>query len=267
MIIFLKKLIKFIKNIIQINLRLIKNSIKNDKSDFKFIDLNIFSPFLKNSEEVIDYKRSLHKTNMAWSDNVYKRLRFYSLHQHIFRVCNDKNLLKYNFAECGVWYGHSAHMISKILKKHNFKKSFFLFDSFEGGLSDKSSNDENLIKKLTVKETIKEKNIFSSTEVEVKKNLKEFKFIKIFPGWIPNSFPKSQKLRFSFVHIDVDLYEPTLESLKYFWPKLTKNGVIVIDDYSSSQFDGSTKAVDTFLKSIRPGFFYKVPMGSCFIIK
>jgi O-methyltransferase len=267
MIIFLKKLTNFIKNIILINLRLIKNFFINGKSDFQFIDLHIFSPFLKNSKESIDYKRSLIMTNMTWSDNVYKRLRFYSLHQHICRVCNDKNLLKYNFAECGVWYGHSAHMISKILKKHNFKKSFFLFDSFEGGLSDKSSNDKNLIKKLSVNETIKEKNIFTSTEAEVTNNLKEFKFIKIFPGWIPDSFPDTQKLKFSFVHIDVDLYEPTLESLKYFWPKLTKNGVIVIDDYSSSQFDGATKAVDTFLKSISPSFFYKVPMGSCFIIK
>jgi len=267
MIIFLKKLIKFIQSIIQINLRLIKNFIKNNKSDFHFIDLNIFSPFLINSNEIIDYKRSLLKTNMSWSDNVYKRLRFYSLHQHICRVCNDKKLLNYNFAECGVWYGHSAHMISKILSKHDFKKSFFLFDSFEGGLSDKSSNDKNLIKKLSVNEIIKEKNIFSSTEAEVKNNLKEFKFIKILPGWIPSSFPKSQKSKFSFVHIDVDLYDPTIESLKYFWPKLIRNGVIVIDDYSSSQFDGATKAVDTFLKTIKPSFFYKVPMGSCFIIK
>jgi len=69
------------------------------------------------------------------------------------------------------------------------------------------------------------------------------------------------------VHIDVDLYEPTLDSLNFFYPKLVKDGVIVCDDYGITQFPGAKKAVDEFLEKNNYKLFYEVPMGSCFIIK
>ncbi|MFW5652494.1 MAG: TylF/MycF/NovP-related O-methyltransferase [Planctomycetota bacterium] len=37
--------------------------------------------------------------------------------------------------------------------------------------------------------------------------------------------------RYRFVHIDVDVYEPTLACLEFFWPRLSPGGAIVIDDY------------------------------------
>ena len=72
---------------------------------------------------------------------------------------------------------------------------------------------------------------------------------------------------FSFVHIDVDLYQPTIDSLEFFWKKLVDGGFIVVDDYGSSQFPGAGIAVDEFLKEHKASFFYKVPMGACFIMK
>jgi O-methyltransferase len=69
------------------------------------------------------------------------------------------------------------------------------------------------------------------------------------------------------VHIDVDLYQPTLDSLEFFWPRLADGGFVVVDDYGSSQFPGATTATNEFLDKNKPSFFYKVPMGACFIIK
>ena len=39
--------------------------------------------------------------------------------------------------------GHSSYVISEILKKRRFKKNFFIFDSFDGGLSEISNKDRN----------------------------------------------------------------------------------------------------------------------------
>ena len=39
------------------------------------------------------------------------------------------------------------------------------------------------------------------------------------------------------------------DTQNYFWNLLVIGGVIVIDDYGSSQFPGATKAVDDFLKN------------------
>ena len=72
--------------------------------------------------------------------------------------------------------------------------------------------------------------------------LKDFKFVEIFKGWIPEKFNKVKDKKFSFVHIDVDLYEPTLQSLEFFFPRLIEGGIIVCDDYNSFGFDGAKKA-------------------------
>ena len=99
------------------------------------------------------------------------------------------------------------------------------------------------------------------------KVLKKFNFVKTYKGWIPKRFNEVQHLSFSLVHIDVDLYEPTLASLEFFYPRLSKGGVIICDDYNVSAYPGSKKAWDEFFNDKDYEFFYKVPMGACFIVK
>ena len=59
------------------------------------------------------------------------------------------------------------------------------------------------------------------------------------------------------MHINVDLYEPTKDSLDFFYPRLVKNGVIICNDYGSCKFPGAKKAVDEFLEENN----YKYPGG------
>jgi len=47
------------------------------------------------------------------------------------------------------------------------------------------------------------------------------------------------------VHIDVDLHEPTLACLEYFYPRLT-SGVIICDGYGSRLFPGARKAWEAY---------------------
>lgn len=172
-----------------------------------------------------------------------------------------------DFAECGAWKGHSAYIISSILSTSKFTGDFHIFDSFEGGLSEKVEKDKNLRKELNEKEIQIESNAFISTENEVRSCLKSFKFIHLYKGWIPERFSEAENKQFQFLHIDVDLYEPTRDSLEFFYARLVKNGVIVCDDYGASHFPGATKAVDEFLEKNNYKMFYPVPMGGCFIIK
>ena len=73
--------------------------------------------------------------------------------------------------------------------------------------------------------------------------------------------------KFSFVHIDVDLYEPTMKSLEFFFPRLVKGGIIVCDDYNSNIFNGAKKAWDKYFKNIKFDYFFHNPLGGCFLIK
>ncbi|HBH79257.1 MAG TPA: hypothetical protein DDY39_05465, partial [Nitrospira sp.] len=88
-----------------------------------------------------------------------------------------------------------------------------------------------------------------------------------YKGWIPDRFPEVKERRFAFVHIDVDLYQPIMDSLKFFFPRLLPGGIIVVDDYGYSIFPGAKKAVDEFRSGIECSMFYETPMGSCFIVR
>jgi O-methyltransferase len=53
--------------------------------------------------------------------------------------------------------------------------------------------------------------------------------------------------RFAFVSLDVDLYEPTLAGLRYFYPRLSLGGFIFIHDYNNRRYMGVRQAVADFL--------------------
>jgi len=259
----IKKIISIIGNVLGLSIHV---QVKGHrKSDFVLVDRFVFAPFFNKEKEVDLYTKGMNHSNSNWSDNFYKQCRYYSLVQ-IAEIAS-KSFPNLDIAECGVWKGHSAWMIANIFSKNNFTGTFHIFDSFEGGLSDKSVKDKNLVRNMTPDEVKIEKEIFSSQELEVAGVLSEFNFVSLHAGWIPEKFHEVDKSIFSFVHIDVDLYQPTQASLQFFWDRLTKGGYVVVDDYGSSQFPGATMAVDEFLAIHKPSFFYKVPMGGCFIIK
>jgi O-methyltransferase len=77
----------------------------------------------------------------------------------------------------------------------------------------------------------------------VKEALGAFPRIEFFPGWIPGAFPDEPGARYRFVHLDVDVYQPTRDSLDYFYPRLVPGGMIVCDDYG---WPGARKAIEEF---------------------
>ena len=65
-------------------------------------------------------------------------------------------------------------------------------------------------------------------------------------GRFPDTTEDIDDTWFCFVSIDVDLYEPTYEGLKFFYPRLTPGGFIIVDDYNNKLYEGAKKAVTKF---------------------
>lgn len=238
---------------------------KRRNTDVAFFDKHTLEYFLQDHERMVLHREGLTRSNTEWVDNFHLQCRMYSLQQLVEHAA-QKNP-DGEFVECGCWKGHSAYIISSLLTKHRFGKSFHIFDSFEGGLSDKTSEDISTYAQQTMEERETEKNWFASTVEELNHALKGFPFVKIYKGWIPDRFPEVKERRFAFVHIDVDLYQPIMDSLKFFFPRVLPGGIIVVDDYGYSMFPGAKKAVDEFRSGIECSMFYETPMGSCFIMK
>jgi O-methyltransferase len=84
-------------------------------------------------------------------------------------------------------------------------------------------------------------------------------------------FPETAKDvndKFCFVSLDVDLYEPTKEGLKFFYPLLSPGGVIMVHDFNNLNYKGVREAVLEFCRE--KGISY-VPIpdigGTVIIIK
>ena len=203
------------------------------------------------------------KTGAGSSDSIYRLLRFYSLFQMIRHVLSRN--IEGDFAECGVWKGHSAWCAAALIKESGGSRRFHIFDSFEG-LSERGREDGTRFS-LSPRQLEEERRLFACGEEVVRKNLEEFDFLSFYKGWIPSRFDEVADAKFAFAHLDVDLYQPTMDSLEFFFERLSKGGVIVVDDYGHTSFDGCTKAVREFIKGREPGLFYETPMGGAFIIK
>ena len=161
-------------------------------------------------------------------------------------------------------------MILHFINKYNSDKNFHIFDSFEGGLS-KFSKEDYEGKVINSKDDVEKiSNYFSSSYMKLSKKIQNFNNIFINKGWIPDVFKYQEDRKYSFVHIDVDLYEPTKEAHIYFFERLQEGGIIVCDDYGYEQFPGASKAVDQFINSLPSSsykHFIKHSIGTSIIIK
>ena len=98
------------------------------------------------------------------------------------------------------------------------------------------------------------------------RNLAEFSGVHLLKGWIPAQFPEIADKRFCFVHIDVQLYEPTRHSIEFFYPRMNPGGIIVCDDYGFSICPGARRALDEFMTG-RAEPIVDLACGSAFIIR
>nr|MBK7063964.1 hypothetical protein [Deltaproteobacteria bacterium] len=70
------------------------------------------------------------------------------------------------------------------------------------------------------------------------------------PGVLLQWLEENPGLRISLLHLDVDLYEPTLAALKAFYPRVVTGGVVIFDEYGLMPWEGESQAVDEYFASI-----------------
>jgi hypothetical protein len=185
------------------------------------------------------YQAGLQATGTAIAP-LLRRDRFFSLVQ-LFR----KTLaLEGMVAECGCFRGLSSYLLCSTLKLADPAfdgGGYRIFDSF-AGLSAPLPEDalEGQGTQVERLRHMTHAGNFAAALDKVKSALSAFPRIEYFPGWIPAAFPEDEA-RYRFVHVDVDVYQPTRDSIEYFYPRLVAGGTIVCDDYN---WPGARKAVE-----------------------
>ena len=164
-----------------------------------------------------------------------------------------------DIAECGVRHGRSTLFLAEANDKN---RPIHIFDSFEG-LSDASPDKDAGVDTLK-KDGTRRFNIRNLDKVL--NRFKAYDEIAVYQGWIPDRFAEIADRRFAFVHIDVDLYQPTLDALDFFWDRLNPGGIVVCDDYGSKPYPGAELAFEEFFadKAERP---IELPSAQAIVVK
>jgi len=177
----------------------------------------------------------------------------YSLGTRIFKynILSDFSKIVYeegyagNVAELGVFQGEYAKRINK-----NFPdRTLYLFDTFTG--FDERDRDDQ-IDIITDGENTSLFDVCNYLEdTTVKRVMDKMQYpekIIIKKGYFPETAVGIED-KFVFVSIDVDLYKPTIEGLRFFWDRMVQNGIIIIDDYYD--YEGVRKAVRDFIRETK----------------
>lgn len=147
----------------------------------------------------------------------------------IYKTIKKTEKIEGDIAEVGVYKGASAKLIRLATDK-----KLHLFDTFEG-LPETSSKDNQ--------KKFKKGELYASLE-SVKNYLDNYSNIYFYKGLFPLTSGPVKDKKFSLVHLDVDLYESTLDCLKFFYPRMSAGGIIISHNYQDLK--GVRKSFDEF---------------------
>lgn len=158
--------------------------------------------------------------------------------------------IKGSVAEAGVFKGEFASLINSVFNN----RKLYLFDTFEG-----FDERDKCFETVQAENSLENTSYFKETSIEqVMSKMKYPENVIIKKGYIPETFGGVED-DFCFVNLDLDLYQPTFEALRFFYPKISTGGGILIHDYFNEYtFPNLRGGVIEFAESVNANI---VPIG------
>ena len=196
--------------------------------------------------ETPDFNKSFeYENNFYWTSHP-SRLGKCIAHYELFKKINN---LSGDIVECGVFKGVSLLRFASFQDVFGVKKRKVIgFDTFEDFPNTEFEKDKkhraNFIKDAGIQSISREELL----SIIAKKHIKTT--VELVKGDVIDTVPeyvlKHPKLKIALLNLDTDIYEPAVTTLKYFYPKIVKGGILISDDYRL--FPGETKAIDDFFR-------------------
>lgn len=157
-----------------------------------------------------------------------------------------------DFAEIGC---HVGHTVLQIIRKIDFRtlgKSYYLYDLFdwkEGDAHTRMSGHRN-----------------PRMYEDVVERFSEHDFVSIIKGSVPQSFSQGFPDAIAFAHIDMNHPVPEAAALEAVLPRLSRGGVVVLDDYGWWGYCKQKMALDPIIKKHDLSVL-ELPTGQGIILK
>ena len=179
-----------------------------------------------NSEDII-----VGKTRSSRAETMVGLKRLNNIQECFIDILN--NNIQGDLIETGAWRGGGTIFMRALLEVFDVKdRKVWVADSFEGlpnPNGEKYEMDKN--------STYHAMDELSVSLDQVKKNFQKYGFldeqVHFLKGWFKDTLPDAPIDRIALLRLDGDMYESTMDALTHLYPKLSKGGYILIDDYGA----------------------------------
>ena len=150
--------------------------------------------------------------------------------------------------ECGVWKGGSMMAIALMLQRLGVTdRDLYLFDTFEG-MPQPADNDTEWDHQNWRKNQKDGYNEWCLARLdEVKQNVASTGYpmqrVHFVKGMVEDTIPAEAPEAIALLRLDTDWYESTKHELDHLYPRLSRHGMLIVDDYFLA---GCTRAVDEY---------------------
>ena len=155
--------------------------------------------------------------------------------------------LEGEIAELGSYKGGSAKLLARAIGN---SRKIHIFDTFEGVPAELTDSTIDYVMgdhphlNINWAGGVYQGGEWVASYENVKKFLRDCPSMIIHKGMVPDTLEEVKDETFCFIHLDMDIFQPTLDALRFFWERMPSNGVVMLDDYL--HLSGVTSAIDIF---------------------
>lgn len=196
------------------------------------------------------YEKCCTYTMTSWD-------RLYSLYMAVRYIV--RNNIQGDVVECGVWRGGSMMMTAlTLLASGQNNRRLFLYDTFEG-LPKPDDMDVDVWGHRAMEGWLPHRKTDESSSwayaslEEVRANLEvtgyPMRNVVFVKGMVEETMPETMPNKIALLRLDTDWYKSTRHELEHLYPLLSRNGVLIIDDYGHLR--GSRQATDEYVAKLK----------------
>ncbi len=149
-----------------------------------------------------------------------------------------------DIVEFGCYSGTTSLFLKRMMNLYAADKKLHVYDSFSG-LPDKTIKDASVVGSDFKAGELK------ASKRELVRNFRKagLELPQIHKGWFSQLKDKDVPQQICFAFLDGDFYNSIMDSLTLVWPRLSENGLMVVDDYERSGLPGVSRAINEFFQN------------------
>lgn len=149
-----------------------------------------------------------------------------------------------DFVECGVFTGICSVAVCEYIDFNSTGKKFYLFDTFCGIPEDQITDAERKL------DRVHQNRLFYGEDVweRAKQNFAPYPNAILVWGRVPETLTIHPIERVCYLHLDMNIAEPEMAAIRFFWDRLAPGAPIILDDYGWLSYAPQKEAMDAFAR-------------------